>query len=54
MVSLNVNPSQQGLNVTILSDKATAQPGQAVTYTVLTKDLAGLPGSGGRVAGPDR
>jgi hypothetical protein len=43
MASLNVNPSQQGLNVTILSDKATAQPGQAVTYTVLTKDLSDQP-----------
>jgi len=43
MASLNVNPSQQSLNVTILSYKSTAQPGEDVTYTVVTKDLSGQP-----------
>ena len=43
MASLNVNPSQQDLNVSILSDKSTAQPGEDVTYTVVTKDLSGQP-----------
>jgi len=43
MASLNVNPSQQGLNVSISSDKASAQPGDVVTYTVVTKDLSGQP-----------
>ncbi|MGB8213582.1 MAG: Ig-like domain-containing protein [Anaerolineales bacterium] len=43
MTSLNVDPSQQSLNVSILSDTASAQPGQKVTYTVVTKDLSGQP-----------
>ncbi len=43
MASLNVNPSQRGLDISILSDKSTAQPGEDVTYTVVTKDLSGQP-----------
>jgi len=43
MASLAVNPSQQNLNVTIMSDKSTAQPGDTVTYSVATKDLSGKP-----------
>ena len=43
MASLNVNPSQQDLNVSILSDKSSAQPGEDVTYTVVTKNLSGQP-----------
>ena len=43
MASLDVNPSQQNLNVNISSDTTTAQPGQVVTYTVVTKDLSGQP-----------
>ncbi len=43
MASLNVNPSQQDLNISILSDKSSAQPGEDVTYTVVTKDLSGQP-----------
>ena len=43
ITSLNINPSQQNLNVTISSDKASAQPGDVVTYTVMTKNLSGKP-----------
>ena len=43
MVRINVNPSRQGIFISLESDKKTAQPGEAVTYTVKTRDLDGKP-----------
>jgi len=43
MVRINVNPSQQQINLGLESDKKDAKPGDVVTYTVTTKDLSGKP-----------
>ncbi len=43
MVRVNISPARQGIFISLESDKATAQPGEAVTYTVHTKDLDGKP-----------
>ncbi len=43
MKRIDVNPSQQQINVSLESDKKESKPGETVTYTVTTKDLAGKP-----------
>jgi alpha-2-macroglobulin len=43
LVRLNVDTSQQSLDVSISTDKATAGPGDKVTYTVKTTNLTGKP-----------
>ena len=43
LLRLNVDTSQQTLNVTISTDKPAAGPGDKVTYTVKTTDLTGKP-----------
>jgi uncharacterized protein YfaS (alpha-2-macroglobulin family) len=43
MLRVDINPSHQSIFVTLESDKSTARPGDAVTYTVKTKDLDGKP-----------
>lgn len=43
MVRVNVNPSQQQINVQLESDKTASAPGETVTYTVKTTDLDGKP-----------
>ncbi|MCG2786618.1 MAG: Ig-like domain-containing protein [Anaerolineae bacterium] len=40
---VNINPSRQSIFVSLESDKKTARPGDAVTYTVRTKDVDGNP-----------
>jgi uncharacterized protein YfaS (alpha-2-macroglobulin family) len=41
MARINVDPSQQGLDVSVTTDKKAAGPGDEVTYTVQTKDRKG-------------
>ena len=43
MLRINVNPARQAIFVSLQSDKATAGPGDTLTYTVKTKDLDGKP-----------
>jgi alpha-2-macroglobulin len=43
MVRLNVDTSQQTLDVKVTADKKSAGPGDNVTYTIVTKDQAGKP-----------
>lgn len=43
MARLNVDTSQQTLDVKVTADKKTAGPGDSVTYTVVTRDQAGKP-----------
>jgi uncharacterized protein YfaS (alpha-2-macroglobulin family) len=43
MKRIDVNPSQQQITVNLESDKKDSKPGDTVTYTVTTKDLAGKP-----------
>lgn len=43
MTRINVDTSEQSLDVTVTADKKAASPNSDVTYTVLTKDKAGKP-----------
>jgi len=43
MVRINVDMSQQTLDVKVSSDKQTAGPGDNITYTVTTRDQSGKP-----------
>ncbi len=43
LVRINVDTSQQALNVKVTPDKQTAGPGDNVTYTITTKDQSGKP-----------
>ncbi len=43
MVRLNVDTSQQTLDVKVTTDKKSAGPGDSVTYTIDTKDQGGKP-----------
>ncbi len=43
MVQINVDTSQQSLDVKVTPDKQTAGPGDSVTYTITTKDSSGKP-----------
>jgi uncharacterized protein YfaS (alpha-2-macroglobulin family) len=43
MTRLEVEASQQGLQVDVTADKETSGPGQSVTYTITTKDASGKP-----------
>ncbi len=43
MARLNVDTSQQALDVKVTSDKSAVGPNDTVTYTVTTKDAAGKP-----------
>ncbi len=43
MVRINVDTSQQSLDVKVTPDKQTAGPGDNVTYTITTKDQSGEP-----------
>ncbi len=43
MVRINVDTSQQALDVKVTSDKQNAGPGDSVTYTITTKDQNGKP-----------
>ena len=43
LVRINVDTSQQTLNVSVTTDKQTAGPGDKVTYTITTKDQSGKP-----------
>ena len=43
MVRLNVDTSQQKLDVKVTPDKQTAGPGDNVTYSITTKDASGKP-----------
>jgi hypothetical protein len=43
MARINVDTSQQTLDVKVTADKKSAGPGDNVTYTIVTKDQAGKP-----------
>ncbi len=43
MARINVDTSQQALDVQVTSDKQTAGPGDSITYTITTKDQNGKP-----------
>ena len=43
MTRINVDTSEQSLDVSVTTDKVAAGPGQDVTYTVVTKDKKGNP-----------
>ena len=43
MARINVDTSQQTLDVKVTADKKSAGPGDSVTYTIVTKDQAGKP-----------
>ncbi len=43
LTRINVDTSQQTLNVNVTTDKQTAGPGDKVTYTITTKDESGKP-----------
>jgi uncharacterized protein YfaS (alpha-2-macroglobulin family) len=43
LTRINVDTSQQTLNVNVTTDKQTAGPGDKVTYTIVTKDQSGKP-----------
>jgi len=46
MARINVDTSQQTLDVKVTPDKKSAGPGDNVTYTIVTRDQAGKPVSG--------